>query len=226
MRRTLAPGTREAKESLKEFLAASRKDALAAYSRREMMLDAAAELFSRRGYHGTSIRDIAAATGILPGSLYAHIRGKEDLLYDIVVGAAGQFLAGAEMAAKGPWSTTEKLRVAMRAHIDVVANAREEARVFLEEWTALEEPRRSEVKALRDRYEKLWDLIIREGIESGHLRKVDPTVARLLVLSAANWTYTWYDPEGTMTPKQIADRFTDLLLEGLGTGKVPPATVR
>lgn len=194
-------------------------DSAHAYSRRDQILEAAAELFSRRGYHGTSIRDIAAATGILPGSLYAHIRSKEDLLYDIVVGAAGQFIASVEMAAKGPWSPGEKLRVAMRAHIDVVANAREEARVFLEEWTALEEPRRSEVKDLRDRYEELWDGIIREGIAGGDLREVEPTVARLLVLSAANWTYTWYDPEGTMTPKEIADRFTDLLLGGLGTGK-------
>jgi AcrR family transcriptional regulator len=192
-----------------------------AYGRRDQILHAAAELFSRRGYHGTSIRDIAAATGILPGSLYAHIRSKEDLLYDIVLGAAGQFLTGVEMAAGGPWPPEEKLRVAMRAHIDVVANAREEARVFLEEWTALDEPRRSEVKALRDRYEELWDRIIREGIESGHLREVEPTVARLLVLSAANWTHTWYDPEGRLSPREIADRFTDLLLEGLGTGKAP-----
>jgi hypothetical protein len=71
------------------------------------------------------------------------------------------------------------------------------------------------VKALRDQYESLWDELIREGIEGGRLRQVDPTLARLLVLSAANWTYTWYDPEGTLSPDEIADRFSELLLRGL-----------
>ena len=158
-------------------------------------------------------------TGILPGSLYAHIRGKEDLLYDIVVRAAEQFLTGVRVVAEGPGSPEEKLRAAMRAHVAVVAYAREEARVFLEEWKALEESRRAEVKALRDRYESLWDDIIRAGIDDGDLRGVDPTMARLLVLSAANWTYTWYDPQGPLSPDEIADRFTDLLLKGLAAGK-------
>jgi AcrR family transcriptional regulator len=203
------------RERLKQFLASSRKDSLAAYGRRDQMLDAAAELFSARGYHGTSIRDIAAATGILPGSLYAHIRSKEDLLYDIVVRAAEQFLTGVRIVVGRAGSPEEKLKKAMRSHVGVVAHAREEARVFLEEWQALQEPRRSEVRELRDAYEALWDGLIREGIESGRLRDVDPTLSRLLVLSAANWTYTWYDPAGPLTPNEIADRFTGLLLDGL-----------
>lgn len=205
------------RERLRQFLASSRKESMAAYGRREQMLDAAAELFSSRGYHGTSIRDIAAATGILPGSLYAHIRSKEDLLYDIVVRAAEQFLTSVKLVVEGLGSPEEKLRKAMRSHVGVVAHAREEARVFLEEWQALQEPRRSEVRELRDGYEALWDGLIRQGIESRRLRDVDPTLARLLVLSAANWTYTWYDPAGPLSPDEIADRFTDLLLDGLAT---------
>lgn len=209
------------RQRLKGFLASSRKQALAAYGRREQMLDAAAELFSSRGYHGTSMRDIAAATGILPGSLYAHIRSKEDLLYDIVVRAAEQFLLGVRMVMEGPGGPEEKLQKAMRSHVGVVAHAREEARVFLEEWNALEEPRRTEVKRLRDQYEELWDGLIREGIRAGRLRQMDATLARLLVLSAANWTYTWYDPHGPLTPDEIADRFTDLLLGGLAAKEAP-----
>jgi AcrR family transcriptional regulator len=211
------PAASDSKTRLREFLASSRKESLAAYGRREQMLDAAAELFSSRGYHGTSMRDIAAATGILPGSLYAHIRSKEDLLYDIVVRSAEQFLTGVRIVVEGLGSPEEKLKKAMRSHVGVVAHAREEARVFLEEWQALEEPRRSEVKELRDRYEALWDGLIREGIEGGRFRDVDPTLARLLVLSAANWTYTWYDPAGPLSPDEIADRFTELLLDGLAT---------
>jgi TetR/AcrR family transcriptional regulator, cholesterol catabolism regulator len=61
------------------------------------------------------------------------------------------------------------------------------------------------------RYERLWDEIVR-GLPGAE----DPRFARLLVLSAANWTYTWYRPEGPLSPEEVADRFTDLLLAGLG----------
>jgi TetR/AcrR family transcriptional regulator, cholesterol catabolism regulator len=207
--------TQRPKQQLRETLRASRKDALRAYGRKGQIVEAAEVLFSERGYHGTTMREIAAETGILPGSLYAHIAGKEDILLEICTAAAAQFLVSVEIAAKGPWPPAEKLSRAMRAHVNVVAGARAAARVFLEEWTALSEPRREEVRTLRDRYESLWDGIIREGIRKGVFRKVDRRFARLLVLSAANWTYTWYDPEGPLSPDEIADRFTDLLLGGL-----------
>jgi AcrR family transcriptional regulator len=209
--------TQRPKHQLREFLRNSRKEALRAYGRKGQIIEAAEMLFSERGYHGTTMRDIAAETGILPGSLYAHIASKEDILLEICTAAAAQFLISVEIAAKGPWPPAEKLRRAMRAHVNVVARAREAARVFLEEWTALSEPRREEVRALRDRYESLWDGIIREGIRKGAFRKMDRRFARLLVLSAANWTYTWYDPAGPLSPDEIADRFTDLLLDGLAT---------
>lgn len=205
------------KQQLQEHLRDSRKEALRAYGRKGQIIEAAEVLFSERGYHGTTMRDIAAETGILPGSLYAHIESKEDILLEICTAAAAQFMIGLEIVTGGPWPPAEKLRRAMRAHVDVVARAREAARVFLEEWTALSEARREEVRALRDRYEALWDGIIREGIRTGAFRKMDRRFARLLVLSAANWTYTWYDPEGPLSPNEIADRFTDLLLDGLAT---------
>ncbi|MGH2681883.1 MAG: TetR/AcrR family transcriptional regulator [Actinomycetota bacterium] len=211
----------KSKQQLRELLRKSRKDALRSYGRKGQILEAAEVLFSERGYHGTTMRDIASETGILPGSLYAHIASKEDILLEICTSAAAQFMAGLEVAAKGAWPAAEKLRRAMRAHVDVVARAREAARVFLEEWSALDEPRRGEVKALRDEYEQLWDGIIREGVETGNLRDMDPTLARLLVLSAANWTYTWYDPDGPLSPDEIADRFTDLLLDGMAAKEEP-----
>jgi AcrR family transcriptional regulator len=185
----------------------------AGLARKEMILEAAARLFARRGYHGTGMREIGEEAGLLPGSLYAHIRGKEDLLYEIVVTAARQFLAGIETIRASGLPAEERFRRAMRAHVWVIAEYLEESRVFLHEWTALTGPRRAEIRRLRDRYERLWDEIIRELPGSPH-----PKTARLLVLSAANWTYTWYRPKGGMSPEKAADGFTDLLLRGLGRG--------
>jgi AcrR family transcriptional regulator len=181
-------------------------------ARREQILEAAAGLFSERGYHATSMRDIGEATGMLAGSLYAHIASKEELLYQIVLQAANQFLGGLEALQADTVNPQERLRLAMRSHVGVVAESREQAHVFHHEWNALTGRRRAEVRRLRDRYERLWDRIVRElpGV-------TDPKFARLLVLSAANWTYTWYRPEGPLSPEEVADRFTDILLRGLDT---------
>ena len=178
-------------------------------ARRDEILRRAAELFGRRGYHATTMRDIADTIGIRAPSLYAHIHTKEDLLHEIVIAAAAQFLEALEEVAASDAPAPQKLREAMRAHIRVVADNLDGARVFHHEWRALSSPRREEIEALRDRYEDLWDGLLRE------LRPVGWRFARLLALSAANWTYVWYDPAGPLSPEQVADHFTHLLLDGL-----------
>ena len=188
----------------------------AGLARREQILDAAARLFSRQGYHATSVRDIGQEVGLLSGSLYSHMRSKEDLLYDVVLRAAGEFLAALETAAAADGSPQERLREAMRSHIRVVARDVRAARVFHHEWRALTGERLAEVVRLRDRYEELWDGIVRDlpGVD-------DPKLPRLLVLSAANWVYTWFDPSGPLSPDELADRYVELLLRGLSRRPEP-----
>jgi AcrR family transcriptional regulator len=183
----------------------------AGVARRERILDQAARLFGRRGYHATSMRDIGDAAGLLPGSLYAHIASKEELLHEIVVRAAAQFQGAVEPIRADLLSPEDRLRKAMRAHVRVVAANLDAAWAFHHEWKALTGERRDDVRRLRRRYEEVWEDIVRD-LPGAH----DARFARLLVLSAANWTYTWYRPDGPLAPEEVADRFTDLLLAGLG----------
>lgn len=183
--------------------------------RRDQIVDAALELFSGRGYHATTIRDIAEASGMQSGSLYAHISTKEDLLFEIVNNGADRFLGALEPVVAGPGSAAEKLRRGLGAHIAVVAGHIQAARIFLHEWRAIGPERRAVIQAKRDRYEALWAQIVREGVSSGEFRPVEERFARMLVLSAANWLYTWYDPDGPLSPQEAADRFADLILGGL-----------
>lgn len=188
----------------------------AGVERRELMRRAAARLFGEQGYHATTMRQLAGATGLLPGSLYAHISGKEELLYEIVRDAAHAFLGSMEAATTVPGSPEERFRRALRAHVEVITRHQDSARVFHHEWRALRGRRRAEIRRLRDRYERRWDALLRDlpGI-------ADPKIPRLLVLSAANWIYTWYEPGGELEPDRIADRFADLLLGGLGADGAP-----
>ena len=182
-------------------------------SRRQELSRQAARLFAQKGYHGTSIGDVAEAMGVKKGSLYAHIEGKQDLLYETMREGAQAF-HGALDEIPESLPATEKLRLALRAHLRVVAEQLEIATVFVQEWKYLEGERREEIVAERRRYEERIRELFREGREQSELRTdLDEGVAALLLLSAANWAYTWLRP-GTDTDA-LADRLYALILDGM-----------
>jgi TetR/AcrR family transcriptional regulator, cholesterol catabolism regulator len=184
--------------------------------RRDQMLTAAAELFSERGYHGTSMQHLAERLGILRGSLYAHIASKEDLLFEIVDRGADRFITRMEEVVASEASPPDKLRNALAAHIATVAEHMEASTVFLNDWRFLSGERREIIQAKRDLYESLVQEIIEEGIEWGVFNEeLDPRFATIFVLSTANWLYQWYRPDGSLTPEDIATRFSELIQEGL-----------
>ena len=182
-------------------------------ARRSELTREAARLFAQKGYHGTSIGDIADALGVQKGSLYSHIASKEDLLYETMRDGAAAF-HGALDAIPEDLPATEKIRLALRGHLRVVAEQLDVATVFVQEWRYLEGPRREEIVAERRRYEERIRDLFREGRELSELRAdLDESAAALLLLSAANWAYTWLQP-GRNTD-ELADRFYALLVDGM-----------
>jgi TetR/AcrR family transcriptional regulator, cholesterol catabolism regulator len=151
--------------------------------------------------------------GVQKGSLYHHIRGKEDLLWAVASEGAEAFHAALD-AIPDELGPNEKIRAALRAHLRVVAEQLDVATVFTQEWRFLEGERREEFVAARRRYEQRICDLFREGRELGELRSdLDESAAVLLLLSAANWAYTWLQP-GRDTD-DLADRFHALLVDGM-----------
>lgn len=182
-------------------------------SRREDLAREAARLFAEKGYHGTSIGALAEAMGVQKGSLYAHIAGKQDLLYETMKAGADAFHAALD-AVPETLPTTEKIRLALRGHLRVVAEQLELATVFVQEWRYLEDDRREEILAERRRYEERIRALFREGRELGELRSdLDESVAALVLLSAANWAYTWLREDADTDA--LADAFYALLVDGM-----------
>src|SRR6266496_4104350 len=182
-------------------------------ARRSELTREAAKLFARKGYHGTSIGDIAEALGVQKGSLYAHISSKQDLLYETMREGADAFHAALD-AIPDELPASEKIRLALRGHLRVVAEQLDVATVFVQEWRYLEGARRDEIVAERRRYEERIRDLLREGRDLGELRAdLDEGAAALLLLSAANWAYTWLQP-GRDTD-ELADRFYALLIDGM-----------
>jgi AcrR family transcriptional regulator len=189
-------------------------------TRRNELTRQAARLFAEKGYHGTSIGDLAEAMGVQKGSLYAHIESKADLLWEVARDGAAAFHAALDAVPEDA-PATEKIRLALRAHLRVVAEQLDVATVFVREWRYLDGERREQFLAERRRYEERFRALFREGRELGKLRTdLDDATAALLALSATNWAYTWLRPD--TDTDELADRFYALLIDGM-RGYATPA---
>src|SRR2546430_11371199 len=120
-------------------------------TRRSELTREAARLFAEKGYHGTSIGDLAAALGVQKGSLYSHIESKQDLLYEIVRDGVEAFTAALD-AIPEALPAVEKIRLALRAHLRVVSEQLDVATVWLREWRYLDDERRARFPAGRKRH--------------------------------------------------------------------------
>ncbi len=182
-------------------------------TRRAELTQAAARLFAQKGYHGTSVGDLADALGLQKGSLYSHIDAKADLLWDVAHEGAEAFHAALD-AVPDDGPVLDRIRSMLQAHLRVVAEQPDIATVFVREWRYLDAERLEQFVSERRRYEERVRALFREGREHGELRTdLDDGTAALLTLSAANWASTWVRP-GSDTD-ELADRFTALLIDGM-----------
>jgi TetR/AcrR family transcriptional regulator, cholesterol catabolism regulator len=182
---------------------------------REVILDAATRLFSEKGYAGTTMRDIANAVGVLPGSLYAHIEAKELLLLEIVEAGIDRYL----MAGDGldtVAAPVDRLHAAVRSHVAVVAESPQRALVVFHQWRFLSGPNRARIVDKRGRYEQIFATLIDDGVRAGVFSdRLDRRVAVRGLLGALNWTAEWYRPDGPAPTEVLADRLADAFLWGL-----------
>ena len=145
--------------------------------------------------------------------MYTWIDSKQDLLFETMREGAAAFHAGLD-AIPEELPAVEKIRLALRAHLRTVAAQLDVATVFTREWRYLQGERRDEIVAERRRYEERFRALFREGRELGELRSdLDDSTAALLVLSAANWAYTWLTPE--RDTDALADGFHAVLVDGV-----------
>lgn len=185
-------------------------------ARRHEMTAAAARLFSERGYHGTSMQQLADALGLLKGSLYAHVGSKQELLFDVVDEGAERFLARGRDALDMTGTAAGRLEAFMVGHVETAIEHLDAATVFLNEWRYLSEELRSIVRAKRHRYEGMVRSIIAGGVATREFRSdADIDMTARFVLSAGNWVYTWYRPGGSLTPRDIGRTYTHMLVAGL-----------
>ena len=196
---------------------AAQREATGEASREEQLYTAALTLFREKGYHATSMQDIAEVVGVYKGSLYHYISGKEDLLLLVFERAMADLLLEMEaIATDAAVPATTRLRRAIHAHVRAVASNQDGLIVYLHEWRALAGARAAHVAAQRERYAELLADIVAAGVRSGEFRPVDIRIATFGILGMCNWLSQWFRAGGRLTPEAIAEQFADMALGALG----------
>jgi AcrR family transcriptional regulator len=177
---------------------------------REAISKAAVDLFSRQGYTGTTMRDIAAEVGLLPGSLYAHIKNKEELLAHIVENGMADFLAIEEEVKRSNDPADVRIRRAVASHVKFVADDPERMLIVFHQWRYLSGKKRDRAVEMRHSYELIHSNLLQEGIDEGIFRSnIDVKVEVYFLLGALNWIPEWYRSEGKYSPNDIAKQVSE-----------------
>jgi TetR/AcrR family transcriptional regulator, cholesterol catabolism regulator len=179
------------------------------------VIEVATRLFSEHGYNGTTVRMISDELGILSGSLYSTISGKEQVLREIAHAVGVSFVERAQRAVEGVEDPEAALRAICGAHLEVLHEQQTAVTVYYNEWRRLSAPARQEIIGLRDQYEALITGWVEKGIRTGVFDDSEPRMGVLMILSMLNWTYQWYRPGGRVTPRRLADLYVDAVLRGL-----------
>lgn len=186
------------------------------------ILDAAARLFRQKGFLGTTLRDIAAQCDMQAGSIYYHFQSKDDVLAEVLdlgITRLSEAVQSSLAALPEGASVDEILRAAIRAHLSSLFAHGDYTSAHFRIWklAPAEVQRRNLV--IRDAYEKIWVEQLEELQRQGSIRgEVNLRVLRLFLFGALNWTLDWYQ-EGELTLEELADIYTDFLLNGVSARK-------
>ncbi len=177
-------------------------------NRRADLVAAAARLIAKRGYEGTSMRDIAAAVGMLPGSLYYHFPSKEELFVEVhaqAVASINRAVDDAIASERDPW---DRLEAATRAHLEAMLETTDTVAIVSPDFPEGRGELNERLIAQRNAYEEKFAALVRDLDLPD---TVDDRLFRLMLLGAVNWSPVWYRPQGRQSPAQLARAFVAML---------------
>jgi AcrR family transcriptional regulator len=182
-------------------------------ARRREVVATAAALFAERGYDGTSMSELTAATGLAAGGLYHYIEGKDDLLIAICDELLEPLLAQAREIVAAGAPPVEQLQALVGAWVAHVVERRNHMLVFTQERQAIEsEPRWRRVRSQRKAFEKILDEVLARGETDGSMRFQDRRLSLLALLGMVNYTPQWVRPNGRLSSAEIAAGYCAMVL--------------
>ena len=182
---------------------------------RDDILEAAAHVFRQKGFHGASMADIAEAVNLQKASLYHHVSSKQEILFALLDRALELLLERISPIASLDLPADERLYRMIREYLQILAENTDISAVLLFEHRSLEGRQRARHVPNRDKFESLWRGVLEEGVHTRQFICADVPLTARAILGIMNWTITWYHPNGPLTIDQIAEHYSNLLLNGL-----------
>ena len=195
-------------------------------NRRADIVRIAAGVFAQRGYRGTTMRHIADAAGILPGSLYHHFASKEEILREVIEQSTADYVERLEALAGTDLPASEQVRRAVRDRLELYRERGIALIVVLQtDRGTMDLPVFDGQRELGKRIDRAWDCIISRGVRSGEFRPdLDVRATSYAIVGMLNWAHRWFDPDGRLGPAALADQWASLVLAGAAIAQSPPAT--
>lgn len=181
-----------------------------------MLMDVAIDLMDEYGFYGVSIDRIVARAGLTKGAFYYYFSDKQEFLHLIHNRFITGLLDESETLLSAGGSATDTLSQLILVAIRTLDAHLPLAKVFFSEMRHLAEPYRTDMVALRDRYQEIFVTTLERGISTGEFAPhLDAKLTVLGYLGMINWMYQWYRPNGRLSPTDIAERFAALMLSGI-----------
>lgn len=189
-------------------------------NKKELILSEAAKLFKEKGFGGTSMRDLGEKVGMEAASMYNHIRSKDEILELICFKIAEEYTSHLAEIENTESTFQEKLKRVIQLHIEVMVNDAAAVSVANNDWKYLTDEKKIEYKEKRKSYEKSFANILEQGMATGEFKTMNVSVALFTILSSLRWIELWYKPSREISPAELEEELTTILLNGLNSSSI------
>lgn len=192
-------------------------------AKRNAVLSTAAQMFNERGFHATSLDDIAARLQVSKPTLYYYVKNKDEILLECVKKGLHLILEGIEASRQAGGNAVDQLRACMRVYADIVTQPFGMCIIRIGD-EEVPQPSRTELRRMKSEIDQAFRRLVAQGVQEGTLAPCDPKMTAFVIAGALSWIGRWYQSGGEYTSTQVAEQCIGTLMHGvLGPGRVAAA---
>ncbi len=182
--------------------------------KRLAVLHTAAALFNEKGFHGTSLDEVAERLKVSKPTVYYYVKNKEEILFECVRIGLEMVVGAADEVTRAGGTAKEKLVAVMHKYAEIVTMNFGMCLIRVGE-DPLPPASRAHLRALKSKIDRQFRTLVQEGIEEGTFAPCDPKLTAFSIAGMLSWIAVWYDPAGQLSAREIAERNVALIMNGL-----------
>lgn len=183
-------------------------------AKRNAVLQAAAQLFNERGFHATSLDDIAARLNVTKPTLYYYVKNKDEILLQCVGKGLAMMLEGIDASRAAGGKAIDQLMTCMQVYARIVTMDFGMCLIRVGDEQVPPESRK-ELRRLKSAIDQEFRRLVAEGVAEGSIQPCDPKITAFVIAGALSWIGRWYQSGGEYTAEQVAQQCIATLCDGV-----------